>query len=150
MPLLPGKQHHLERLPAPAQRQKPHPPMQGLSPEIHPAKENTPATAGGCSMSDYSIPEKEFHVGRVRVTLWTRPRYTADGKTSTTHHITLDRGTKNTSGTWQGSDTLEPDDLPKAILALKHAHDYLTRQTAHNSTETTATPPTPPAAPPLP
>jgi len=149
MPLLPGKQHHLERLPTPARRQKPHPPVQSLPPKIHTPKKNTSATTGDGSMSDYSTPEKEFCVGRVRVTIWTSPRYTAGARTSSIHHITLGRGSKDSTGTWQGSDTLEPDDIPKAILALKHAHDYLTKH-SRNDGPTTPHAPAPHTPTPLP
>lgn len=76
--------------------------------------------------SDYSRPEKEFRVGAVHVTVWANPRYGADGKTWTSHRVAIDRGYKDQQGQWKNTDTLETNDIPKAILALKRAYEYLT------------------------
>jgi hypothetical protein len=76
--------------------------------------------------SDYTRPEREFRVGAVRVSIWANPRHGADGTTWTSHRIAMDRGYKDHDGNWKKTDTLETDDIPKAILALKRAYEYLT------------------------
>ena len=93
--------------------------------------------------SDFTRPEREFRVGAVRVTVWGNPRYGADGKTWVSHRIAMDRGYKDHDGNWKKADTLETDDIPKAILALKRAYEYLTMNKPANAGDT----PTPDAIP---
>jgi hypothetical protein len=76
--------------------------------------------------NEYAKPEREFRVGAVRVSIWANPRYGADGKTWTSHRIAIDRGYKDHDGNWKKTDTLETEDIPKTILALKRAYEYLT------------------------
>lgn len=76
--------------------------------------------------SDFTRPEREFRVGAVRVTIWGNPRYGPDGKTWVSHRVAIDRGYKDHDGNWKKTDTLDTEDIPKAILALKRAYEYLT------------------------
>lgn len=88
--------------------------------------------------SDFTRPEKEFRVGAVRVAIWANPRYGADGKTWTGRRVAIDRGYKDHDGNWKKTDTLDTDDIPKAILALKRAYEYLT---TNKPTSTSDAPP---------
>ncbi|HRI87965.1 MAG TPA: hypothetical protein PK869_06865 [Candidatus Hydrogenedentes bacterium] len=86
--------------------------------------------------SDFTRPEREFRVGAVRVTVWGNPRYGSDGKTWVSHRVAMDRGYKDHDGNWKKADTLETDDIPKAIMALKRAYEYLTMNKQANATDT--------------
>lgn len=69
--------------------------------------------------------EREFAVGPVRVTIWTRPPFIHGGHTSETRRIAIDRAPSTGNSRDRREDALLPSDIPKAILALKKAHDYL-------------------------
>jgi hypothetical protein len=73
--------------------------------------------------SDFQTLEKQFAVGPVRVTIWTRPAFISGGRVSETRSIAIDR--TPSLGNSRREDTLAPSDIPKAIMALKKAHDYL-------------------------
>lgn len=72
--------------------------------------------------------EQEFTVGPVRVTLWKDPYWNRDPHSPEQYQWTLDRGYTDFTGQFRRSDVLKAEDIPKAILALKQAYDYITRQ----------------------
>jgi len=71
-------------------------------------------------------PEKEFRVGAVRVAVWTNPRHAADGRIFNSHKIQVERTYKDVTGKFACTNSLDTNDIPKAILALKKAYEYLT------------------------
>ena len=73
----------------------------------------------------YAYPIKEFKTGPVRVSIWAYPQHTAPGKTASGHRVVVDRGYRDVFGHWKNTDVLQVEDIPKAILALKRAYDYL-------------------------
>lgn len=71
-----------------------------------------------------SEPEVEFRVGEVRVSLWHDPISDPNAKRANSHRVTIER--QQASGhSDRYTDVLQANDIPKAILALKKAHDYL-------------------------
>ena len=71
------------------------------------------------------MPEKVFALGNVRVALWPSPiAATEDGRTSR-YKVTVERKDFNIRGYPEYTGVLEPEDIPKAILVLKEAHNYL-------------------------
>jgi hypothetical protein len=81
--------------------------------------------------SDPLMLEREFAVGPVRVTIWTRPPFIQGGRASETRRIAIDRAPSTGNSRDRREDTLTPTDIPKAILALKKAHDYLELANRH-------------------
>ena len=71
-------------------------------------------------------PEKEFKVGAVHVSIWSNPRQTGDGRMFNSQKITLERVYRENMGNFKSTNSLEINDIPKAILALKKAYEYLT------------------------
>ena len=71
-------------------------------------------------------PEKEFKVGAVRAAIWANERHAPDGKTFNSHKVLVDRVYKDNQGDFKTTSSLEANDIPKAILALKKAYEYLT------------------------
>ncbi|MBM3334785.1 hypothetical protein FJY63_09000 [Candidatus Sumerlaeota bacterium] len=69
-------------------------------------------------------PEKEFKVGAVRAAIWANPRVASDGRSFNSHKVILERVYKDREG-FKSTDSLDPNDIPKAILALKKAYEYL-------------------------
>jgi len=69
-------------------------------------------------------PEKEFKVGAVRAAIWANPRVSSDGRSFNSHKVILERVYKDREG-FKSTDSLDANDIPKAILALKKAYEYL-------------------------
>lgn len=72
-----------------------------------------------------SKPVKEFKVGAVRVAVWSNPRHDSNGKMFNSHKIMLERIYRDRQGNFHSADSLDINDIPKAILALKKAYEYL-------------------------
>ena len=70
-------------------------------------------------------PEKEFKVGAVRATIWENKRLSKDGETFSNHKVIVDRTYKDEQEGFKTTNSLGVDDIPKAILALSKAYDYL-------------------------
>ena len=77
-------------------------------------------------MSETTRPEKEFRAGAVRVAVWTNQRRNSDGEPFESHRVQLERTYKDAQGNFKTTQSLELNDLPKAVLALTKAYEYLT------------------------
>ncbi|MBM3302567.1 MAG: hypothetical protein FJY85_21780 [Deltaproteobacteria bacterium] len=71
-------------------------------------------------------PEKEFKVGAVRAAIWANPRHGSDGKAFNSYKVILERTYRDNMGSFKTTPSLDINDIPKAILALKKAYEYLT------------------------
>jgi len=69
-------------------------------------------------------PEKEFKVGAVRAAIWANPRTASDGRSFSSHKVMLERVYKDAGG-FKSTNCLDVNDIPKAIVALKKAYEYL-------------------------
>ena len=70
-------------------------------------------------------PEMEFKVGAVRAAIWTNPRHNASGQVFNSHKVLLERTYKDGYGNFKTTSGLDINDIPKAILALKKAYNFL-------------------------
>ena len=72
-------------------------------------------------------PEKKFRFGGgISVCIWVDQRESADGRKFDSRSVTLDRAYKDAEGKWQNTSRLRENDVPKAILALTKAFEYIT------------------------
>ena len=69
-------------------------------------------------------PEKEFRVGAVRAAIWVNERVSPDGRMFNSHKVVIERTYKDTEG-FKSTDSLDVNDIPKAILALKRAYEWI-------------------------
>ena len=69
-------------------------------------------------------PEIIFKIGAVRASVF-RNIIDKNGKSISLPKVTLEVRYKDKNGKWQGTNSLSINDLPKAILALKKAFEYL-------------------------
>ncbi|MFC1735525.1 hypothetical protein ACFL1X_05370 [Candidatus Hydrogenedentota bacterium] len=79
-------------------------------------------------MNENNTPEKpeiNFKVGAVRAAIWKRTRTNRDGTIFQTHKVVLDRTYKDKEGQWKHTTSFDVNDVPKAVLALEKAYDYL-------------------------
>ena len=80
-------------------------------------------------------PEKKFQAGGVSVALWKNKAKLKDGQEIETLSVTIDRRYKGNDGNWQSSSSLKMNDIPKALLALGQAYQYMATKT-ENAEET--------------
>jgi len=67
-------------------------------------------------------PVKKFRAGAVSVSIWSND---VEGKDTTFNTISLDRVYKDKEGEWQNSGSFRVNDLPKAMVVLNKAYEYL-------------------------
>lgn len=70
-------------------------------------------------------PMKKFQAGGVSVALWTNKTTLKDGRQIETLSATLDRRYKNSDGEWHSSGSMRMNDIPKALLVLTKAYDFM-------------------------
>ena len=71
-------------------------------------------------------PEKKFRAGGVAATVWKNETLDDNGMPREFHSISFEKGYKDKSGTWKSTNSLHVGDLPKAIVVLSKAYEYLT------------------------
>ena len=76
--------------------------------------------------SQPSRPEFETRVGPIRVTVWSNQRQTSSGRSFGSRKVLMERLYRDSQGTAKTTAGLETNDIPKAILALNKAYEYLT------------------------
>ena len=76
-------------------------------------------------MESNNKPEEKFRVGAVSVAVWRRLKKSRSGELFESRSASLDRRYQNAAGEWASTSSLDVNDIPKAILALQKAYDYL-------------------------
>ena len=71
-----------------------------------------------------SKPETVFKIGAVRASIF-RNIIEKAGKSIPLPKVVIEVRYKDKTGQWQGTNSLSINDLPKAILALQKAFEYL-------------------------
>lgn len=72
-----------------------------------------------------SKPEEVFKVGPVRASVF-QNEITHNGRRVNLPKVVIEVRYKDRNGEWKGTNSLSVNDLPKAILALQKAYDYVT------------------------
>ena len=73
-----------------------------------------------------SKPETSFKVGAVRASVF-RNVVVNNGRTIPLPKVVIEVRYKDKTGQWNGTNSLSLNDIPKAILALQKAFEYLTQ-----------------------
>ncbi len=68
------------------------------------------------------LPEKKIRASPISATIWKNFQGRDEGAF---FNITLDRVYKNKEGVWQTTNSLRVNDLPKAMVVLQKAYEYL-------------------------
>ena len=83
-------------------------------------------------------PEISFKVGAVRASVF-RNVVANNGKMVSLFKVVLEVRYKDKTGQWKGTNSLSLNDIPKAIVALQKAFEYLTGHKEPGTGENTAT-----------
>ena len=78
-------------------------------------------------------PERRFKVGACTAAVFANQVNTADGK-AVVRNAVLQRTYRDNNGDFQHTTSFRVNDIPKAVLALNKAYDYLTCENAERST----------------
>ncbi len=76
-------------------------------------------------MEEKKQPEKKFVAGPVSAAVWVNKTQSGDGVFRT---VTVQRGYKDKNNEWQNTQSLRVNDIPKAVLVLTKAYEYLAMQ----------------------
>ena len=70
-------------------------------------------------------PEKVFQNGAVRAAIFVNERE-RDGQSFTKRQVSFQKLYRDKEGEFKGTNSLDINDLPKAVIVLQKAYDYLT------------------------
>lgn len=70
-------------------------------------------------------PEKKFKSGPISTTIWSNEGKNDKGEVTTFKTISFDRSYLDKDGNWKKTTSLRASDLPKAVLVLQKAYEYL-------------------------
>ncbi len=71
-----------------------------------------------------NIPEKKFRAGAISATVW-KNQAEKDGKTVEYRTVSFERNYLNKNNEWKTTSSLRLNDLPKAVLVLQKAYEYI-------------------------
>lgn len=71
-------------------------------------------------------PVKKFAAGTIHAAIWKNILPLSGGSDNVMMSVTLERRYKDREGHWQSSGSLRVNDVPKAVLLLNKAFDFLT------------------------
>jgi len=71
-------------------------------------------------------PEKKFRAGGVAATVWKNEAVDDQGQPREYRTIAFEKSYKDKQGAWKTTNSLNSNDLPKAIVVLSKAYEYLT------------------------
>jgi len=84
---------------------------------------------GGKTMNSINVnkntPEKKFRASPVSATIWANEVQTKEGETRLYRTVILERTYKDKDGVWKSTSSLRANDLPKAVLVLNKAYEYV-------------------------
>ena len=101
-------------------------------------QENTNTGNGEMSAKAGNQPEKKFRAGAVSATVWQNTgQNKKTGEETTYRTISLQRGYKDKNDQWQNTASMRINDLPRAVLVLRQAYEYVVTSRQQDSTAVT-------------
>jgi hypothetical protein len=81
-------------------------------------------------------PVKKFQAGGISAALWANKMTLKDGRHIETLSVSLDRRYKDSDGEWKSSGSFKENDIPKAMLVLAKAYEFMTAKEANDADDT--------------
>ena len=75
-------------------------------------------------------PEKKFKAGAITATIWKNKGTSSNGEQNEYFTVSFERTYKDKSGAWKKTNSLRQMDLPRAVLVLNKAYEFLTLKEA--------------------
>lgn len=70
-------------------------------------------------------PIKKLIAGTVQVAVWENTRQRDNGEEEVDRTVSVDKRYKDPQGNWQSTGSFRANDIPKAILMLSRAYEFL-------------------------
>ncbi len=70
-------------------------------------------------------PETVFKAGGVRASVWKYTNTARNGQAFTQRKVVLERSYRDREGNWKNTNSFDANDVPKALLALWKAYEYM-------------------------
>lgn len=71
------------------------------------------------------MPEKKFRAGAISATVWQNKGQNKDGEEVEFRTTSIERSYKDKEGNWQTTNSLRINDLPRAVVVLQKAYEFL-------------------------
>jgi hypothetical protein len=71
-----------------------------------------------------NLPEKKFRAGAICATVW-KNHSEKNGNVVEYKTVSFERSYQNNKGEWNTTSSLRSNDLPKAVLVLQKAYEYI-------------------------
>ena len=71
-------------------------------------------------------PVKKFVAGTIQAAIWRNAIQVSGGNDGVMMTVSLERRYKDREGNWQSSGSLRVNDVPKAVMLLNKAYEFLT------------------------
>jgi hypothetical protein len=111
------------------------------TPQAQPHTQQQPAPPETTQRQDSYAPQatmpiKSFRSGAICVSIWENETLGDDGLPRSYKTVSFDRRYKDKTGTWKSTNSLRANDLPRAVLILQKAYEYLvlTESESHDET----------------
>jgi hypothetical protein len=72
-----------------------------------------------------NMPVKKFKAGAISATVWENQAQNQKGELISFKSISFDRNYKDANGEWQKTNSLRTSDIPRAVLVLSKAYEFL-------------------------
>ena len=72
-----------------------------------------------------NLPEKKFRAGAISATVWKNQAQNKDKESITYRTVSFERNYKDKNDDWQTTSSLRVNDLPKAMLVLGKAYEFV-------------------------
>ena len=70
-------------------------------------------------------PVKSFRSGAINVSIWENETINAEGMPTSYKTVSFERRYKDKNGEWKSTSSLRANDLPRAVLILQKAYEYM-------------------------
>ena len=70
-------------------------------------------------------PVKAFKVGAIQCSVWENENLSPEGQVFVSKSVTFERRYKDKNGEWKSTNSLRANDLPKAVVLLQQAYEYI-------------------------
>ena len=79
-----------------------------------------------------NVAQKRFSTGSINATIWTN-KALKEGREITFSTVSFGRRYQDKEGSWKTTNSLRANDLPKAVVVLNKAYEYLTLKKTEES-----------------
>ncbi len=93
--------------------------------------------SGELSRGHSNLPEKKFKAGQLVATVWRNEARDAEGNLVTYRTVTFEKRYMDKDNHWRTTNALKVTDLPKAVLVLSKAYEYLALSESEEDSEKT-------------